>query len=131
MTGNLNAHKPKWANKDKPKNSTFSTFTDDKNDKKTGQDCPLKDCKHPLWKCEKFLKMKFQLRYEISMELKLCFCCLTGKHVVKDSHSKRVESKDVTGGTIDCHIAKQMDGQKKVDRNILRKMQRQTVHFAC
>ena len=46
MTNNPNADKPKWTGKDMPKNSTFSTFAD----KKTGQDCPLKDGKHPLWK---------------------------------------------------------------------------------
>ena len=84
MTGNPNTDKSKWASKDKPKNSTFSTFADDSTDKKTGHDCPLKDGKHPLWKCEKFLKMTGQARYEKVKELKLCFCCLAGKHVVKD-----------------------------------------------
>ena len=44
----------------------------------------MKDGKHPLWKCEKFLKMTCQARYEKAQELKLCFCCLAGKHVVKD-----------------------------------------------
>ena len=83
LTGNPNADKSKWASKDKPKNSTFSTFADDSADKKTGHDCPLKDGKHPLWKCEKFLKMTSQARYEKAKELKLCFCCLAGKHVVK------------------------------------------------
>ena len=47
MTSNPNADKSKWAIKNKPKNSTFSTFADDKTDKKTGQDCLLKDGKHP------------------------------------------------------------------------------------
>ena len=84
MTGNPNADKPKWTGKDKPKNSTFSTFADDSADKKTGHDCPLKDGKHPLWKCEKFLKVTCQARYEKAKELKLCFCCLARKHVVKD-----------------------------------------------
>ena len=42
MTGNPNTDKSKWASKDKPKNSTFSTFADDSADKKTGHDCPLK-----------------------------------------------------------------------------------------
>ena len=84
MTGNPNTDKSKWASKDKPKNPTFSTFADDSADKKTGHDCPLKDGKHPLWKCEKFLKMTCQARYEKVKELKLCFCCLAGKHVVKD-----------------------------------------------
>ena len=84
MTGNPNADKPKWTGKDKPKNSTFSTFADDSADKKTSQDCPLKDGKHPLWKCEKILKMTCQARYEKAKELKLCFCCLAEKHVVKD-----------------------------------------------
>ena len=84
MTGNPNADKSKWTSKDKPKNSTFSTFADDNSDKKTGQDCLLRDGKHPLWKCEKFLKMTCQARYEKFKELKLCFCCLAGKHVVKD-----------------------------------------------
>ena len=84
MTGNPNTDKSKWASKDKPKNSTFSTFADDSADKKTGHDCPLKDGKHPLWKCEKFLKMTGQARYEKVKELKLCFCCLAGKHVGKD-----------------------------------------------
>ena len=64
MTGNPNADKSKWASKDKPKNSTFSTFAADSADKKIGHDCPLKDGKHPLWKCEKFLKMTCQARYE-------------------------------------------------------------------
>ena len=88
MTGNPNADKSKWASKDKPKNSTFSTFADDSADTKTGHDCPLKDGKHPLWKCEKFLKMTCQPRYEKAKELKLCFCCLAGKHVVEDPQRK-------------------------------------------
>ena len=41
-------------------------------------------CKHPLWKCEKFLKMTCQARYEKRKEWKLCFCFLSGKHVVID-----------------------------------------------
>ena len=84
MTGIPNAGKSKWTSKDKPKNSTFSTFADDNYDKKTGHDCLLKDGKHFLWKCEKFLKMTCQARYEKVKELKLCFCCLAGKHAVKD-----------------------------------------------
>ena len=84
MTGNPNADKSKWTSEDKPKNSTFSTFADENSDKKTGQDCLLRDGKHPLWKCEKFLKMTCQAQYEKVKELKLCFCCLAGKHVVKD-----------------------------------------------
>ena len=84
MTGNRNADKSKWASKDKPQNSTFSTFADDSANKKTSHDCPLKDDKHPLWKCEKFLRMTSQARYEKAKELKLCYCCLAGKHVVKD-----------------------------------------------
>ena len=84
MTGNPNADKSKWTSKDKPKNSTFSTFADDNSDKKTGQDCLLRDGKYPLWKCEKFLKTTCQARYEKVKELKLCFCCLAGKHVVKE-----------------------------------------------
>ena len=84
MTGNPNADKSKWTSKDKPKNSTFSTFADDNSDKKTGQGCLLRDGKHPLWKCETFLKMPCQARYKKVKELKLCFCCLAGKHVVKD-----------------------------------------------
>ena len=84
LTGNPNVDKSKWTNKDKPKNSTFSTFADDNSDKNTGPDCLLRDGKHPLWKCEKFLKMTCQARYEKVEELKLCFCCLAGKHVVKD-----------------------------------------------
>ena len=52
MTGNPNADQSKWTGKDKPKNSTFSTFADDMADKTTGHGCPLKDGKHPLWKCE-------------------------------------------------------------------------------
>ena len=75
MTGNPNADKLKWTRKDTPKNSTFSTFADDKTDKKTGQDCLLKDGKHPLWKCEKFLKMNCQARYEKAKELKFYFLC--------------------------------------------------------
>ena len=35
MTGNPNADKSEWTSKDKPKNSTFSTFADDSADKKT------------------------------------------------------------------------------------------------
>ena len=84
MTGNPNADRSEWTGKDKPKSSTFSTFADDSADKKTGYDCPLKDGKLPLWKCEKFLKMTCQARYEKAIELKLCFCYLAGKHVVKD-----------------------------------------------
>ena len=57
MTGNPNADKPKWTGEDKPKNSTFSTFADDSADKKTCQDCQLKDGKQPLWNRENFLKM--------------------------------------------------------------------------
>ena len=83
MTGNPNADRSKWTGKDKPKSSTFSIFADDSADKKTGHDCLLKDGKHPLWKCEKFLKMTCQARYEKAKDLKLCFCCLAGKHVVK------------------------------------------------
>ena len=64
MTGNTNADKSKWTTKDQQKNYTFSTFADDNIDKKTGQDCLLKDGTHPLWKCEKFLKMTCQARYE-------------------------------------------------------------------
>ena len=88
MTGNLNADRSKWTGKDKPKNSTFSTFADDSVVKKTGHDCPLKDGKHPLWKCDTFLKMTCQARYEKFKELKLCFCCLAGKHVVKNGTYK-------------------------------------------
>ena len=88
MTGNPNADKSKWTSKDKPKNSTFSTFADNISDKKTGQDCLLRDGKHPLWKCGKFLKMTCQARYEKVKELKLCFCCLAGKHVVKNCKYK-------------------------------------------
>ena len=84
MTGNPNAERYKWTGKDNPKSSAFSTFADDSADKKTGHDCPLKDGKHPLWKCEKILKMTSQARYEKAKKLKLCFCCLSGKHVVKD-----------------------------------------------
>ena len=87
MTSNPNAdmvNQSKWVNKDKPKNSTFSTFADDNTDKNTGQDCLLKDGQQPLWKCEKFLKMTCQARYEKAKEVKLCFCCSAGKHVVKD-----------------------------------------------
>ena len=84
MTGNPNAEKSKRASKDKSKNSTFSTFADDSADKKTGHDCPLNDGKHPLWKCEKFLKMTCPADFEKAKEMKLCFCCLAGNHVVKD-----------------------------------------------
>ena len=84
MTVNPNADKSKWASRDKRRNSTFSTFADGSADKKTGHDCPLKDGKYSLWKCEKFLKMTCQARYEKAKELKLCVCCLAGKHVVKD-----------------------------------------------
>ena len=94
MTGNPNADKSKWTSKDKPKNSTFSTFADDNSDKKTGQDCLLRDGKHPLWKSEKFLRMTCQARYEKVKELKLCFCCLAGKHVVKDCTYKACGVKD-------------------------------------
>ena len=94
MTGNPNADKSKWTSNDKPKNSTFSTFADDNSDKKTGQDCLLRDGKYPLWKCEKFLKMTCQARYEKVKELKLCFCCLAGKHVVKDCTYKACGVKD-------------------------------------
>ena len=93
MTGNPNADKSKWTSKDKPKNYTFSTFADDNSDKKTGQDCLLKSGKHPLWKCEKFLKMTCQARYQKVKELKLCFCCLAGKHVVKDCTYKACGAK--------------------------------------
>ena len=73
MTGNPNADKSKWTSKDKLKNSTFSTFAGDNSDKKTGQDCLLKDDRLPLWKCEKFLKMTCQERYEKAKELNFCF----------------------------------------------------------
>ena len=43
MRGYPNADKSKWASEGKPKNSTFSTFADDNTDKKSGQQCPLKD----------------------------------------------------------------------------------------
>ena len=88
MTGNPNADKSKWASKDKPKNSAFSTFANDSVDKKTGHDCPLKNGKHRLRKCDTFLKMTCQARYEKFKELKLCFCCLPGKHVVKNGTYK-------------------------------------------
>ena len=84
MTGNSNADKSKWTRKDKPNHSTFSTFADDSPNKKTGHDCPLKDGKRPLGKCEKFLKMTCQARYEKANELNFCFGCLARKHVVKD-----------------------------------------------
>ena len=93
MTGNPNADKSKWTSKDKPKNSTFSTFADDNSDKKTGQDCLMKDGKHPLWKCEKFLKTTCQARYEKVKELKLCFGCLAGKRVVKECTNKACGGK--------------------------------------
>ena len=93
MTGNPNADRWKRTGKDKPKSSTFSTFADDSADKKTGHDCPLKDGKHPLWKCEKFLKMTCQARCEKAKDLKLCFCCLAGKHVVKDCTYKACGAK--------------------------------------
>ena len=44
----------------------------------------MKDGKHPLWKCEKFLTMTCQARYEKAKELEFCFFCLAGKHVVED-----------------------------------------------
>ena len=88
MTG-----KSKWASKDKPKNSTFSTFADDSVDKKTGHDCPLKDGKRPLWKCEKFLKKTSQARYEKAKELKLCLCCLAGKSCGERLHLQSVWSQ--------------------------------------
>ena len=84
MTGNPFADKSKLTSKDKPKNSTFSTFAGDNCDKKTGQDCLMKDGNHPLWKCEKVLKITCQARYEKVRVLKLCYCCLAGKHVVED-----------------------------------------------
>ena len=93
MTGNPNADKSKRTRKDKPKDSTFSSFADDNSDKKTGQDSSMNDGKHSLWKCEKFLKMTCQARYEKVKELKLCFCCLDGKHVVKDCTYKACEVK--------------------------------------
>ena len=64
MTGIPNADRAKWTGKDKPKNSTFSTFVDDSADKKTCHDCPLEDggMTHLLWECEKFLKMTCQAR---------------------------------------------------------------------
>ena len=79
MLESPNVNKAKWEN-----NSTFSTFASDNADKKVPQDCPLKDGKHPMWKCEKFLKLNCQERYEKAKELKICFCCLAGKHFVKD-----------------------------------------------
>ena len=79
LSGSPNVDKAKWVN-----NSTFSTFASNNASLKAAQDCPLEDDKHPLLKCEKFLKMNCQERYEKAKELKLCFCCLAGKHIVKD-----------------------------------------------
>ena len=76
MTGNSNTDKSKWTSKDKPKKSPFSTFDDDSADQKTVHGCPMKNGKRPLRKCEKFLKMTCQARYEKAKELNLCFCCL-------------------------------------------------------
>ena len=64
--------------------STSSTFIDDNTDKKTDQQCALKDGKHALRKCEKHMKITCQARYEKDEELKLGFCCLTEEHVKKD-----------------------------------------------
>ena len=112
MTGNPNADKSKWTSKDKPKNSTFSTFADDNSDKKTGRDRLLKDGNYPLWKCEKFLKMTCQARYEKVKELKLCFCCFAGKHVVKDCTYKACGVK----GCNRRYTARQKSGRKEADR---------------
>ena len=97
------------------KHSTFSTFPSDNADKKVPQDCPLKDGKHPLWKCEKFLKMNCQARYEKAKELKLCFCCLAGKHIVKDCTYKACGVK----GCIRRHhrlLHRETSGQPKENR---------------
>ena len=87
MSGNSNADKSKWTSKEKPKNSIFLTFADDKTDKKIGQECPLKDGTHPSWKCQKFLKMNSQARFKKAKELKVCFllgwetCDETWEHI--------------------------------------------------
>ena len=80
MTGNPNADN-EMASKDEPKNSTFSIFADDSADKKNGHDCPKKDGKHPLWKCEKFLKMTSSAIRETLLLLFDCEACGERLHI--------------------------------------------------
>ena len=138
MTSNPNADKSKWTSKDKPRNSTFSTFADDNSDKKTGQECLLKDGKHPLWKCEKFLKMICQARYEKVKKLKLCFCCLAGKHVAKDCTYKACRVKGCNRRhPLETHDRQKESGpedpQQKAEANsvLLIKEQRNSTRYTC
>ena len=73
-----------WAIKDKLKKSISSIFVSDKAGNKSFQDSQLKDGKHSLRKYEKSLKMDNKARYEKAKDLKLCFSCLSSKHVIEE-----------------------------------------------
>ena len=91
MSGIPDADKSEWANKEKLNGSTFAS---DSSEKKQPEEYPLKDGNHRMWKCENFSKMIRQARIEKAGELKLCFYCLTGKHVVKDCTYKTCGVED-------------------------------------
>ena len=69
---------PKNANS-KNKQSTFGAQT---------SGCPMGDGEHRLDKCQKFQKMNLKEKYDFVKNNRLCFCCLTEKHISKDCKSK-------------------------------------------
>ena len=44
----------------------------------------MKDGQHPIWKCEKFIKMNVEGRGQKAKELKLCFKCLSDAHQMRN-----------------------------------------------
>ena len=86
LYSNPNADRAKTSYKEKADGSTFaSSTTSSANDSSKNQrECVLKDGKHPIWKCEKFKKMKVEERGQKAKELKLCFKCLSDAHQMEN-----------------------------------------------
>ena len=86
LYSNLNADRAKTSYKEKAEGSTFATSAPDtaSDNSKYQRECALKDCKHPIWKCEKFKKMDVEERGQKAKELKLCFKCLSDAHQMRN-----------------------------------------------
>ena len=67
--------------------SAFSTQVDGSNEERIQRPCAMCEEPHPIWNCEKFLKLSVSLRIEEVKEKRLCFNCL-GPHKKMDCRSK-------------------------------------------
>ena len=85
LSSNPNADRAKSSYKEKAKDSTFATSaTNTASDtSKYQRECMLKDGSHPIWKCEKFMKMNVEEIGQKAKELKLCFKCLSDAHQMR------------------------------------------------